>query len=149
MTTSELYISFYFYDCDWPYQVALIRCKHEDFEPGSLASVLFAKLNNDVIPDSIFASGIEEPRGSYRKEFEDLDIRISGCGFYKEIENDPSFGLKLGNELVSLCKEHTVLGKGRGYQEVVNNAPGMGWMGIEMSRDKRKFFNDSFDGMDT
>jgi len=119
----ELYLSAYYHDPDHPYGIVLLKIIHEDFNNYILLKELyeeFIKLNLDT---------------NERKH-------VSGYYWDRE-QKEHDFSQKLFCELNSMCEDNTILAKDRGWKDF-SEMKYMGWVVIQLARDKKEFFNDGF-----
>ena len=114
----KLYLSSYYYDLDHPCGIVLLAFQKEDFSNYSLLKELYENF--------------------IEKKLKKIER------FYYEIEQkDPGFSQKLLSEISKACEENTILAKDRGWNDFIK-MEAMGWVKIELSRDKSEFYNYGF-----
>tara|TARA_B110000285_G_scaffold221184_1_gene273791 strand:+ start:313 stop:810 length:498 start_codon:yes stop_codon:yes gene_type:complete len=148
----KLYLSAYYDDPDYPHGVVLIEFLHEDFKEGTLLKDLY----NELIEMKNIKTKQELALEMHKLPFSQIskdqywDVMhkwkstASVCGnYYQRIEDDPDFGERYFTELSEACIEHKVIAKGRDWDDF-ENKKALGWIEIELSRDKTAFYNDGF-----
>ena len=117
-TNKNLCLSSYYDDPDHPTGIVFLKFEHEDFKNFSLLKDLYIELTG---------KNLKKAEGNY----------------YQIISKDPDFGQKLISEIENACNEHTVLAKDSGWNKFIKNYA-IGWVIIELSRDKKELYNDGF-----
>jgi hypothetical protein len=114
----KLYLSSYYYDVDHPDGIVLIEFQKEDFSSYNLLKELY-------------------------EEFIEKNLKKIDSSYYEIEQKDPDFSQKLLSEISKACEENTILAKDIGWKDFIK-MHAMGWVVIELSRDKKEFYNDAF-----
>ena len=149
----KLFLSSYYHDPDYPRGIVFIEFLHEDFKEGTLLKDLYKELIEMKNIKTRQELALESYKlqysqlSSHDQDMVDMNYRDNAKSesYYYEInEKDPDFGERLVNELSDACLEHIVIAKeDRGWNKFEKKI-GLGWVIIELSRDKKAFYNDSF-----
>ena len=148
----KLFLSSYYHDPDHPCGIVFIEFLHEDFKEGTLLKDLYKELiemKNIKTKQELALESYKlqySQLSSHDQDMVDMNYRdnAKAVSYYYEInEKDPDFGERLVNELSEACIEHKVIAKDRGLNDFENKKY-LGWVIIELSRDKTAFYNDSF-----
>ena len=117
-----LFLSSYYKDYDHPSGIVFIEFKNKKFDKYNLLKDLYQQLINSKTK------------------------KVSS--YYYEIQQDnPNFDQQLLDEIMLACNENKVIAKDRGWKDFLNKKA-MGWVIIELSEDKKEFFNDHFWSID-
>ena len=113
-----LFLSSYYYDLDHPSGIVAIEFKEENFDNYTLIKELYEELINSETK------------------------KVSS--YYFDIQQkDPDFDQRLLDEIKLACTENKVIAKDYGWDNFLKKHA-MGWVIIELSKDKKEFYNDSF-----
>jgi hypothetical protein len=114
----KLFLSSYYDDPDHPSGIIAIEFEEENFEKYQLMRDLYEEL----------ISSDQKKVSSY---------------YYEVQQEDPNFDQRLVDEINLVCNENIILAKDRGWDDF-QCKKSLGWVIVELSRDKKEFYNDSF-----
>tara|TARA_B100001063_G_C16697522_1_gene520681 strand:+ start:28 stop:393 length:366 start_codon:yes stop_codon:yes gene_type:complete len=114
----KLFLSTYYDDPDHPSGIVALEFKEENFEKYKLMKDLYEELISS-------------------------DTKKVTSNYYQVQQEDPDFDQHLVDEINLACKENTILAKDRGWDNFQFKKY-LGWVIVELSRDKKEFYNDSF-----
>ena len=114
----KLYLSSYYGDVDHPNGIVLLEFQREDFGSYALLKELY-------------------------EEFIEKNLKKIASYYWEIEQKDPGFSQGLLDEISKACEENTILAKDIGWNKFTK-MHAMGWVVVELSRDKNVFYNDGF-----